>query len=398
MTRARAAAAAFALAASLAHAAPPAEPGDPIRGQRLFVAKRCVRCHAVRGTGGRMGPDLGRTAVNGSFAEIASGLWNHAPVMGERMRELRVGRPLLEGDELADLVAFLYFLHYFDEPGDPSKGKALFAEKHCIRCHAVGREGGAIGPRLDVIPRGTPPIQIAQALWNHGPEMAGAMRSMGVEPPRFRGSEFLDLVAFLRAQGKRSTAREFRAAGDPQAGRGLFAAKGCARCHAIFGRGGGVGPDLGRVELRGSVTQLAGTMWNHWPAMSSAMAAMGMVPPAFADDELADVLAYLFFVRYGGPPADAQQGAAVFARRGCAACHGPAGEGGVGPNLDALRGEARERIVQRMWNHAPRMGERMSARGIAWPRLESGELADLLAFLGGGGRSGQAPAGRDGSR
>ncbi len=396
MTRGRAVAAlAFALAAASPRAAPAVNRGDPIRGQALFVSKRCVGCHAVRGTGGRIGPDLGRAAVNGSFPEIAAGLWNHALVMDEKMREFRVARPRFEGDELADVVAFLYFLNYFDEHGDPGKGKALFAEKHCIRCHAVGREGGAVGPRLDVIPRGTPPLRIAQALWNHGPAMTAAMRRAGLEPPRFRGGEFLDLVAFLRSQGKRAAPREFRSAGDPEAGRRLFASKGCARCHAIFGRGGGIGPDLGRADLRGSVTELAGTMWNHWPAMSAAMQAMRMAPPTFAGDELADVFAYLFLVRYEGPPADASRGAVVFVGRGCAACHGARGEGMVGPRLEGrLRGEPREWIVQRMWNHAPGMGQRLSEQGLAWPRLEAGELADLLAFLSGG----MEPARRGASR
>jgi mono/diheme cytochrome c family protein len=405
----RRAGAAFALAIAAASAAVivgaavpgPTESaqGDPIRGQALFVSKGCVDCHAVRGTGGRMGPDLGRAAIKGSFPEIAAGLWNHSPVMEAKMRELRVARPRFEKNELADLIAFLYFLNYFDEPGDPRAGKVLFAEKHCIRCHAVGREGGTIGPRLDTIPRGAPPLRIAQALWNHGAAMMDAMQRMGLDPPRFQGSEFLDLVAFLRSQGVRAAPREFRSAGEPEAGRRLFAGKGCARCHAVFGRGGRVGPDLGRAELRGSVTQLAGTMWNHWPAMSSAMEAIGMAPPTFAGDELADVFAYLFLVRYDGPPSDRARGAAVYAGRGCAQCHGAGGEGGIGPRLRGqMAGEAPERVLQRMWNHAPGMLERMSAQGTAWPRFEGGELADLLSFLGAGMEARAVPQARPGRR
>jgi len=379
----------LALVVPVALAVQPPRPGgpigDPIRGQALFVSKRCVRCHAVRGEGGRTGSDLGRAAVNGSFPEIAAGLWNHSLVMDEKMREFRVARPSFEEGELADLVAFLYFLNYFDEPGEATRGKALFAEKHCIRCHAVGREGGVVGPRLDAIPRGEPPLRIAQALWNHGPAMTAAMRRMGLEPPRFGGGEFLDLVAFLRSQGQRAGAREFHSAGDPEAGRRLFAAKGCARCHSVFGRDGGIGPDLGRAELPGSVTQLAGRMWNHWPEMAAAMQAMGMAPPKFAGDELADVFAYLFLARYAGPPADVDRGAVVYERRGCAACHGSLGEGNVGPRLQGrLEGEPPERIFQRMWNHAPLMGAKMMAQGLGWPRLDAGEVRDLLAFLGHG--------------
>src|SRR5512141_670788 len=99
--------------------------GDPTRGQSLFVAKGCVQCHAVRGAGGTVGPDLGRTAVKGSFFEIAAAMWNHSGAMEEKMREFRMPRPAFEGQELSDLLGFLYFLNYFDEPGQPRVGKVL---------------------------------------------------------------------------------------------------------------------------------------------------------------------------------------------------------------------------------------------------------------------------------
>ncbi len=375
--------AAFALGGALSWAHPARGGlGDPTHGQALFVSKRCVTCHAVRGAGGRIGPDLGRTAVKRSFAEMAAGLWNHSLQMGEKMQEFRLARPSFQGDELSDLAAFLYLLNYFDEPGDPKAGKVLFSQKHCIRCHAVGKEGGSTGPRLDDLPRGTPPLRIAQDLWNHGPAMARAIRSMGLRVPEFAGSEIVDLFAYLRSHGQRQAVRDFRSAGDPEKGRRLFASKGCARCHAVFGRSRGMGPDLGRAELRGSVTQLAGTMWNHWPEMSEAMEALGMRPPTFEDDELADVFAWLFISRYEGPPADRTRGERVYRQKGCAACHGERGEGGVGPALRSTTpGEPRERIVQRMWNHAPQMWERMLAQRVPWPRFEPGELSDLVALL-----------------
>lgn len=355
--------------------------GDPVLGQALFVSKGCVECHAVRGAGGRIGPDLGRTMVKGSFFEIAGAMWNHSLVMGEKMREFRLVRPKFENNELADLLAFLYFLNYFDEPGDARLGKVLFAEKHCIQCHSLGRAGGSAGPRLDSLPRGTPPLQIAQDLWNHGPVMVPAIRSMGLDVPEFKGNEIIDLFAYLRSQGQRQSVRDFRSAGDPEKGQSLFASKGCVRCHAIFGKGPDIGPDLGKTELRGSVTQLAGRMWNHWPAMSEAMGAMGMTPPSFRGEELADVFAYLFIARYDGQRGDLDRGRLVFRSKGCSGCHGHTGEGGVGPSLHKTKGVQKEQIAQWMWNHVPQMSEKMGASRIPWPRFTPEELADLLTLL-----------------
>jgi len=359
-----------------------AEFGDPVRGQGLFVTKGCVECHAVRGAGGRIGPDLGRTPAKDSFFDLAAAMWNHSASMDDKMREFRLSRPSFEQDELADLMAFIYFLNYFDEPGDPEVGKILFAQKHCIQCHSLGAAGGIRGPRLDELPRGAAPLRIARDLWNHGPVMVPAIRAMGLDVPVFQGSEIVDLFAYLRSQGQRQVKREFRSAGDPASGKRLFAAKGCARCHGVLGDGSSIGPDLGLGELRGSVTQLAGRMWNHWSAMSDAMGALGMAPPTFRGDELADVFAYLFISRYDGRRVDLELGWTVYATKGCATCHGEAGQGATARPLRGLtQGEAKETIVQRMWNHAPQMMLQMDAQRLAWPRFDAGELASLLALL-----------------
>lgn len=355
--------------------------GNPSRGQALFVSKQCVQCHAVRGAGGQIGPDLGRSAVKESFYGIVAAMWNHSSTMDEKMKEWRVMRPTFAEDELGDLIAFLYFLNYFDEPGDAKSGRALFAEKHCIECHAVGRAGGHTGPRLDALPRGTPPLQIAQDLWNHGPVMIASMRARNLELPAFREKEIIDLFTFLRTQGQRESPREFKSAGDPEKGRAVFVAKGCSRCHGVF-TGEGMGPDLGTTELHGSVTQLAGRMWNHWPAMSGAMQAIGMATPQFRGEELADVFAYIFISRYAASSATVAEGAKVYVDAGCASCHGMHGEGGVAAPLAKLtKATSPEDLAQRMWNHAPEMRTRMADRRIPWPRFNGAQFAALMKFL-----------------
>jgi mono/diheme cytochrome c family protein len=373
-----------------------AQLGDPIKGQALFVSKGCVQCHAIRGSGGRIGPDLGRTATKGSFFEIAATMWNHSLVMSEKMQEFRFMRPVFEGSDLADLLAFLYFLNYFDEPGDPKAGKVLFLEKHCIQCHGLGKVGGNAGPRLDTLSRGTSPLRIAQDLWNHGPVMIPAIRRMGLDVPQFQGNEILDLFAYLRSQGHRETTRDFRSSGDSARGRSLFASKGCVRCHTVFGRDNVIGPDLGRTDLRGSVTQLAGRMWNHWPAMSEAMGTLGMASPTFKGEDLADVFAYLFVSRYEGPRGDIRRGLHLYRDRKCTTCHGETGGGAVAVSLHKAIGETKEQILQRMWNAAPKMWARMGAAHIAWPRFDADDLSALVTLLADGWKT--APASPESSR
>jgi len=353
--------------------------GDPAHGQRLFAEKGCVHCHAVRGAGGRVGPDLGRTTGD-SYYDIASMMWNHSSGMGRKMEEFRISRPLFEGEELSDLISFLYFLNYFDEPGDPRVGKILFSEKHCIRCHRVEQEGGSAGPPLDAIPRGTSPLIIAEALWNHGPEMMSAIEDAGLSVPQFAGSEIIDLFAYVRSHGARTGSQRFQSPGDPTRGEAIFEAKGCNACHPLFEDEQGVGPDLGRAELRGSVTQIAGRMWNHWPKMARTMQSAGMAVPRFEEGELTDLFAFLFIARYEDGEGDPVRGRTVFESKGCGVCHTQTG--GVGPDLaQSLAGRSRESIMQGMWNHAPEMDRYVQEQDLSWARLEPQELADLLAYL-----------------
>jgi mono/diheme cytochrome c family protein len=124
--------------------------------------------------------------------------------------------------------------------------------------------------------------------------------------------------------------------------------------------------------------------------MVEAMGALGMAPPTFKGEDVADLFAYLFVTRYDGRAGDLARGKTVYRLKGCVVCHGPNGEGARGPSLRGAGGEPKERIAQRMWNHAPQMRDRMESQQILWPRLEPDELAALLAILADGWRS-QAP-------
>ncbi len=63
-------------------------------------------------------------------------------------------------------------------------------------------------------------------------------------------------------------------AADSARGAALFNSLGCIQCHAIAGRGGHTAPDLGRLGDRDfTPASLAATMWNHAPAMWSAIKA-----------------------------------------------------------------------------------------------------------------------------
>lgn len=173
-------------------------PGTPDRGRVVFAEKRCASCHAVGGVGGRIGPDLGSAGHHISLTAFAARMWSHAPAMLAKMKELKIDAPTLSGQEMADIVAYLFTSRYFEPNGSATRGAALVQSKGCLSCHAVsgkGARGGVDFARSGVI--GTPAALVA-ALWNHGRGMeAEAEKRGGVTLPELRGAELADISAYF---------------------------------------------------------------------------------------------------------------------------------------------------------------------------------------------------------
>jgi len=179
-----------------------AQAGNPAIGKQLFQAKRCVMCHAIKGEGGSIGPDLGKIQHTHNIYQMASSMRNHATQMAQTMEEKRIQRPEFKGDEMAHLLAYL---HSLEVVGDPERGKAVFEQKGCLKCHAIRGEGGKIGPELATTSHPHPPIELAGMMWNHSPTMSAMMGALGIARPVFEGNEMADLLAYLGAVQRRST-------------------------------------------------------------------------------------------------------------------------------------------------------------------------------------------------
>src|SRR6266545_6774240 len=180
------------------------EPGDvsdnPLKGRTVFVNKGCVKCHSVWGVGGKLGPDLSRAGMGRSFLQISGLLWSHSPRMVELMEQRGVSRPTFTPDEMGELVSYLYYLNYFNEPGDAVSGRALFSEKGCVMCHSVGGLGGTVASSLDKYHEYASPLFLAQGMWNQGPRMAGTQRTHGMLNPALQGKQLADIAAYVRGQ------------------------------------------------------------------------------------------------------------------------------------------------------------------------------------------------------
>ncbi len=173
-------------------------PASPERGWQLFQSKSCIVCHSVKGEGGKVGPELGpRHELPPTIVQFAGLMWNHSPEMWRAMQTQKIERPAFTGREMADLIAFLHSLRYFEAGGSPKMGEILFVRRGCGNCHGPEGEGTPSGPALRGRSRSFSSVTLATALWRHGPDMDQHTQKLGLPWPKLAESDIGDLLAFL---------------------------------------------------------------------------------------------------------------------------------------------------------------------------------------------------------
>jgi mono/diheme cytochrome c family protein len=358
---------------------------DPMAGAQVFATKGCEKCHSINGVGGKVGADLAKSSRPHSFFDVATAMWNHLPRMTDRMKQLGITRPQLTAKEAGDLIGFLYTLNYFDPPGNAAAGRKVFADKKCVACHQVGGSGGSVGPKLDSLKQFGSPMYLASAMWNHVPAMAEAMKTQGIERPTLTAQELRDLSAFLApATGRQAAGPLYVLPGRPELGRNLFSDKGCIQCHKADRVGGTVGPDLVAMGVRRSPTEFAAAIWNKAPAMIKAMSSQNISVPQLSPEEMADIVAYLYSVRYFASGGSIPRGWNVATNKGCLNCHGVHGERGK-PASDLTRAKGLDSsaaVIAALWNHAV-VTPTIAGKKVPWPTFNAGEMADLVTLLQG---------------
>ena len=177
-------------------------PGDATRGQGVFTAKQCVRCHASRGQASA-GPVIEELRRPQGAYELAGRFWNHTPAMFTTLRRDGIAWPEINPAEMADLMAYLRADPSRDPAPDPLRGRMLLVGKGCLKCHRYRNEGGKIAQELtEYNPGYQSAVAWASAVWQHAPRMAEEARRMGVLYPRFTGEEMGNLVGLLRSTAK----------------------------------------------------------------------------------------------------------------------------------------------------------------------------------------------------
>jgi len=103
--------------------------------------------------------------------------------------------------------------------------------------------------------------------------------------------------------------------------------------------------------------------------------------PQLSEDEMRQLLSYLWMRQFVYAKGDATRGKQVFAAKSCAGCHA-GGEHGAPPLPGQGRGYSEITIVSALWKHGPQMFSRMRQAKMPWPRFNNPQqMSDLVAYL-----------------
>lgn len=346
----------------------PVIPGDSSRGAKIFESEQCIHCHAVNGRGGRIGLDLGRTVSRAyTPAQLASTMWNHAPVMFGAIKAAGIQSPKLSPENAADLFAFFYSARFFDRPGQSQAGKATFDEKRCSVCHGITESRAEGAPPVAKWESLADPVMLVQQMWNHSFRMKQAFARRKLAWQSLTTGQLDDILSYLRSLPETAhlTSRFSNTSGVE--GEKVFAAKSCRNCH--------VGTLALENRLKNmTLSDIAVDMWNHAPRMLDQ-------PPTLTEEEMRQLLSFLWMRQFVYPGGSIATGKKIFETRKCATCH-LGGTNGA-PQLPGQAHKYSEvTIISALWHHGPQMLARMQQAHIAWPMFGSPqEVADLIAYL-----------------
>jgi mono/diheme cytochrome c family protein len=342
-------------------------PGDAKRGEQLFQTEQCVQCHSINGRGGTVGPDLARR-IDRDYtpAVMASLMWNHAPAMWTAMTKQGVRKGQLSEESAADLFAYFVSARYFEKPGDAGRGKAAFTAKHCAECHGLTSSPDPAAPPVAKWESLADPVVLAQQMWNHGPQMKDEFAKRKLQRPTLTGQELTDMLVYLQNLPEtRHLATNFLFP-PSDSGVKLFDSKGCSGCHN--------GKLALETRLRNqSLTQIAADMWDHQPSMKNP-------PPALSQEEMRQIIGFIWARQYFRGNGNAERGKKVFAEKNCEQCHNDplSGAPKLAKGKDAYSDIT---MVSALWDHGPQMLDRMTQRNIEWPRFTAQQMTDLIAYL-----------------
>ncbi len=352
-------------------------PQNPLDGRIVFENYGCINCHSINDFGGKTAPDFNsKNFLSGEY-DLISEMWNHSPKMLKMIGQMDINQKKMSAKDFAKLRYFIYFLGYISNNGSVSKGQELFIQMKCAGCHSIGKSNPD-KINLDKTGYYASPIYLAQVMWNHAAQMHKKQKNANIDMPLFKDDEFADLAAYLEAEsmlGKRN--KNFMYPGNPAKGEKLFESKNCSYCHSQ----NKIGPSLSKIDLHKNVNVIAGMLWNHSNVMESTMSKNKISWPLFKNDEMGNLLAYLYFYNNKKVEGSIESGQKLLSTKGCLNCHYNGNSYNTITVSDIKPFDNIDEFFSKLWNHMPLIEKDFYTKGKEIPKLLPEDVKSLYLYF-----------------
>jgi cytochrome c2 len=352
-------------------------PQNPLDGRIVFERSGCIDCHSINGFGGKTAPNFGSENFLIGDYDLITDMWNHSPKMLKMIEETKANQHRLTPEDFHKLRYFIYFLGFISNNGSVIKGQELFTKMNCANCHSIGKSvAGKIN--LNKIGYYASPIYLAQVMWNHAAQMHKKLKSSKIQMPLFKGNEFADLAAYLETVstfGNRN--KNYMLPGNPVEGEKLFNSKLCSFCHIK----NDIGPSLNKIDLHKNVNVISGILWNHSDVMSSYMTKHNISWPKFKNDEMGNLLAYLYFYNNKHVKGSVEEGKEILAEKGCLNCHNYNNSLRILAASDIKPFNNIDEFFSKLWNHLPLIEKDFYTKGKELPNLKPEDVKSMYLYF-----------------
>ena len=360
-------------------------PRNPLDGRIVFEKNNCINCHSINGFGGKTAPDFNSENFLSGDYELITDMWNHSPKMLKMIDQLNARQQKMSTEDFRKLRYFIAFLGYISKNGSESKGKELFDQMNCTKCHSIGKSA-TCKIYLNKTKDYASPIYLAQVMWNHAAEMHKKQESSNIKIGSFKGNEFANLAAYLESintPGKKNKSLMYP--GNPIKGEKLFNSNNCAYCHLKEN----IGAPLDKINLRKSVNEIAGMMWNHSAFMESAMWEKKISWPTFKESEMGNLIAYLYFYNTRLVNGSVKEGQKLLVSKGCNSCHYRENVNKTIASSEIKPFDDIDEFFSKLWDHIPLIEKEFYTKGKELPKLTSEDIKSMYLYFNRAQRKGE---------
>ncbi|MDR3669082.1 MAG: c-type cytochrome [Ignavibacteriaceae bacterium] len=351
-------------------------PGNPLDGRIVFEKNKCINCHSINGTGGKIGPDFNSDNFLSGDYDLITEMWNHSPKMLKMIDQMNANQQKISAKDFRRLRYFISFLGYMSKTGNVSQGRDLFVQMRCNECHSVGK---TIPGKIDLNKTGynASPVNLAQTMWNHAAEMNQKQKASNIKISVFKGNDFTNLAAYLESISVQGKKKSLMFPGNPVLGEKLFNSKNCAECHLKEN----IGISFNNINLHKSVIEIAGMMWNHSGLMESAMGEHKISWPTLKDNEMGNLIAYLYYYNSEQVNGSVEEGQKMLESKGCLNCHFKGNKYKTLSAADIKPFDNVDELFSKLWEHIPIIQMEFYSGGKALPKLTPGEVKSIYLYF-----------------